>query len=113
MTRRWRFPLLILPLVFAATPGWAAEATDSSAPASTAFCLFELPARSEPQGEFRTLINLGIVQYIELWPQEVRIYYGGGNLGSGHEARMPVANTDEGRAVIGRMQAAAARCAAK
>jgi len=109
--RHWQFPALLFPLAFAAAPGWPAEGggTDSPVQASTAFCLFELPA----QGDFRTLINLGIVQYIELWPQEVRIYYGGGNLGSGHEARVSVSDADEGRAVIGRMRATAAQCAAK
>jgi hypothetical protein len=76
------------------------------APASAAFCLFVFPA----DGEKRAWLNLGIVQYIELRPFELRIYYGGGNLGSGHEVRVPIAGADEGLAIMQRMQAAAAAC---
>lgn len=78
-------------------------------PSSTAFCLFEMPA----QAERRVFVNLGIVQYVELRPDEVRVYFGGGNLGSGHEFRLPLHGPDDGPAYLRRMQARAAECAAK
>ena len=74
-----RAPLL-LALLLQAT-GALAQATGS-----TAFCLFPVPA----DGGIQRWINLGIVQYVEARNDDVRIYYGGGNLGSGHEARIPV-----------------------
>lgn len=81
--------------------------TSATAVASPAFCLFEI----EPRPEQRTFINLGIVQYIELRPDELRISYGGGNLGSGHEFRMPLRREDEGLGYIQRMKETATRCA--
>lgn len=84
----------------------AAVATTS---ASTSFCLFE----AVPQADRRLFINLGIVQYIEMRSDELRIYYGGGNLGSGHEFRLPVRSPEEAADYLRRMQATAAACAAK
>lgn len=80
---------------------------DAAPPGSTAFCLFEIPQ----EGERRLWLNLGIVQYVELRADELRVYYGGGNLGSGHEFRLR-AGRKEGEAFIRRMQEAAASCAA-
>lgn len=77
---------------------------------SASFCLFEA---SLPQSDKRIFLNLGIVQYVELRADEVRVYYGGGNLGSGHEFRMPVRSDEEAQAYLQRMQATAANCAAK
>jgi hypothetical protein len=79
--------------------------TVSGKPASAAFCLFEVPG-----GSTRKFINLGIVQYVELGADDVRIYYGGGNLGSGHEARFPLKSREDGPALIARMQKAAQDC---
>ncbi|HET7776552.1 MAG TPA: hypothetical protein VFK74_09305 [Azospira sp.] len=73
---------------------------------SAAFCLFEIA----PDTERRLWLNLGIVQYLEWRPNELRIFYGGGNLGSGHEYRL-AAGKEEARAFIEKMQAAAALCA--
>jgi hypothetical protein len=78
----------------------------SGIPASAAFCLFEVPG----SGGTRKFVNLGIVQYLELTANEVRIYYGGGNLGSGHEARIPLKGQEDGPALIARMQQAAQEC---
>lgn len=85
----------------------AAAAGGSS---SASFCLFEA---SSPQSDKRIFLNLGIVQYVELRADEVRVYYGGGNLGSGHEFRMPVRSNEEALAYLQQMQATAASCAAK
>lgn len=74
---------------------------------STSFCPFPLPAENGTQRS----INLGIVQYIDVRADEVKIAFGGGNLGSGHEARIPVKNRDEADAVLDRLRLAAARCA--
>ena len=74
---------------------------------STAFCLFEVP--TDP--ERRVWLNLGIVQYVDLRADGLRIYYGGGNLGSGHEFHLR-ASREDGLAFLHKMQATAARCAA-
>jgi hypothetical protein len=79
---------------------------DASALGSPSFCLFELP----PEGDQRVWMNLSFVQYIELRSGELRVFYLGGNFGSGPRLRVPVANQSEGLALIKRMQAAAASC---
>lgn len=100
----------LLALVSCALPVAAQPAMpQSTGVASTSFCLFEVA----PQADRRTFLNLSIVQYIELRADEIRIYYGGGNLGSGHEFRLPVRSNEEAQAYLQRMQAAAANCAAK
>lgn len=70
------------------------------------FCLFE----TQPDGEKRTWINLSTVQYIEMRQHDLRIYYGGGKLGSGFELRVPIASKDEGLAFMKKMQTTAASC---
>lgn len=74
---------------------------------SSAFCLFPLPSDSGVQ----RWINLGIVQYVDVRPDEVRIYFGGGNLGSGHEARIPAKSRDEAEQLLARLRHVAAACA--
>lgn len=92
----------------AAVTGCCSLSAHAEAPqGSTSFCLFELPADA---GGRRRWINLGIVQYVEAEGQEVRIAYGGGNLGSGHEARIAVSGADAAGALVERMRAAAANC---
>lgn len=96
------------PALLAALALTAGAAEPAPAPAgSTAFCLFALPADNGTQ----RFINLGIVQYVDLRADELRIYFGGGNLGSGHEARIPVKSRDEADAVLARLRTTAARCA--
>ena len=75
---------------------------------STAFCLFELPADGSGRRRF---INLGIVQYVDVVESEVRIAYGGGNFGAGHDANVPTASTQDAIALIERMKRTAAACA--
>lgn len=74
---------------------------------STAFCLLELPAEGEGR---RRWVNLGIVQYLEFSRNELRIYYGGGNLGSGHEARIPLSGPTQLQETLDRIGATAANC---
>lgn len=92
---------LLLALLLQTT-GALAQATGS-----TAFCLFPVPA----DGGVQRWINLGIVQYVEVRNDDVRIYYGGGNLGSGYEARIPVKGREEAEAVLARLRRSAALCA--
>ena len=99
-----RYALALLAAL--ALPAGAAEPAPTPA-GSTAFCLFALP----PDNATQRLINLGIVQYVDLRTDEVRIYFGGGNLGSGHEARIPVKSRDEADAVLARLRETATRCA--
>lgn len=93
--------VLLLAALFSVWPVLAQDA------GSSGFCLFSLPAESGSQ----RAINLGIVQYVEVRADEVRIYYGGGNLGSGYEARIPVKSRDEADAVLARLRRTAANCA--
>lgn len=92
---------LLLALLLQAT---AAPAQNTG---STAFCLFPVPA----DGGVQRWINLGIVQYVDARADDVRIYYGGGNLGSGHEARIPVKSREEADAILARLRRSAALCA--
>ena len=92
--------------VLSALPSATLAQTDPSSSGSIAFCLFELP----PDGEKRVWMNLSFVQYIEMRPTELRIYYGGGSFGSGYEQRIPLTGKDDGLAFVKRMQIAAASC---
>lgn len=74
---------------------------------STAFCLFEVP--SDEPGK-RRWINLGIVQYVEATRTELRIYYGGGSLGSGHEVRIPFAGMEEAATLMEKLRKTATAC---
>lgn len=95
--------LCLLGLLAAA----GARAEDAPPPTgSPSFCLFELPAA----GEKRQWINLGIVQYVEAGAGEVKIVYGGGNLGSGHEARVPVKTYEESEELLRRLRQTAQNC---
>ena len=76
-------------------------------PGSPSFCLFEVP---NGDGERRRWVNLGIVQYVEAGSSDVRLVFGGGNLGSGYEVRIPMASADEGLAFIDRLRTAAGQC---
>lgn len=98
--------LLGLPSLLRAQPDTLPPQADAPVAGSTAFCLFEVPMDPER----RVWLNLGIVQYIELRADGLRIFYGGGNLGSGHEFHLR-ASRDEGLAFLQKMQAAAVRCA--
>ncbi|MCK9283810.1 MAG: hypothetical protein M0P39_05955 [Rhodocyclaceae bacterium] len=86
----------------------AADVPSRPATGSASFCLFEIPAEENGRRRF---INLPIVQYVELLRNEVRIFYGGGNFGSGHEARIPLGSGDQGAMWLERMQQTAATCA--
>ena len=86
--------------------GVRAEDTPPPPAGSPAFCLFELPTT----GEKRVWINLGIVQYVEASAGEVKIVYGGGNLGSGHEARVPVKTYEESEELLRRLRQTAQNC---
>lgn len=89
------------------TPSPPAATAATAATGSTAFCLYELP--SDEEGK-RRWVNLGIVQYIEFNRNELKIYYGGGNLGSGHEAKLPISNPAQLQETLDRIRQAAASC---
>ncbi len=83
------------------------QSASSVSQGSPAFCLFELPA--DDNGK-RKWINLGIVQYIDLGRNDLRIYYGGGNFGGGYEEKIPVASAADGLLQLDRMRQMAAAC---
>jgi hypothetical protein len=76
-------------------------------PGSTAFCLYEVPV--DETGK-RRWINLGIVQYVEASRSEVKISYGGGSFGAGHDVRIPVNSMEEAAAILEKMRRVAAAC---
>ncbi len=101
---------MVLALAIPGLHAGMGRAADASAhsPGSASFCLFEVP--SEESGK-RRLINLPIVQYVETSRSEVRIYYGGGNFGAGHETRIAVNSAEQANTWLERLQQTAAACA--
>ena len=102
-----RILLPVLTLLFAMAARADAGNLSQAAAGSSAFCLFELP---DDDGGKRRWINLGIVQYLELGRNDLRIYYGGGNFGGGYEAKIPVASALDAQGLIDRIKQAAAAC---
>ncbi len=102
-------PTRWLPIACAvlAYGGWRMAGAQTVTPGSTAFCLYEIPA--DDAGK-RRWINLGIVQYVEASRNDVKISYGGGGLGSGHDTKIPVASMDEALALIEKIRKLAATC---
>lgn len=100
-----RIPLIVAVCLTLAVP--AAAGAETVAPGAGGFCLFRLPA--DDSGKQRW-INLGIVQFVEVGRDELKIAYGGGSFGSGYEAHIPVANAEEAQAHLTRMRQAAAAC---
>lgn len=96
--------LACLAAVWAQIPAAGAQPV---IPGSTAFCLFEVP---QDESGKRRWINLGIVQYVEATATEVKISYGGGSFGSGHETRIPVAGMEAALQVLEKMRRVAAAC---
>ena len=99
----------LLPALCAAVAlsGVDAVRAEPVIPGSTAFCLYEVPL--DETGK-RRWINLGIVQYVEATRSEVKIAYGAGSFGAGHEIRIAVASMDEANAVMEKMRKVAAAC---
>lgn len=95
--------------IAAAITGLAHSQTPTSVvtPGSTAFCLFEIPSDEPSRHRW---INLGIVQYIETTPTELKIAYGGGSFGSGFEVRIPLAKPEDAQILLDKIRKAAAAC---
>ncbi len=85
----------------------ASAQTPPGAAGSAGFCLFALPSDNGSQ----RWINLGIVQFVDVHADYVQITYGGGNLGSGHEAKLPLKSRDEAPAILARLRQTAEDCA--
>lgn len=99
---------LSLAASFALTLGPATPAgAQPVVPGSTAFCLYEVPL--DDNGK-RRWINLGIVQYVEVTAREVKLVYGGGAFGAGHDSKIPVASMEEAQAVLEKLRRIAAAC---
>ena len=96
--------ILFLVLTTGICPCLAAQPV---VPGSTAFCLYEVPAED---GGKRRWINLGIVQYVEVTAREVKLVYGGGAFGAGHDSRIPVASMEEAQSVLEKLRRIAAAC---
>lgn len=76
-------------------------------PGSTAFCLYEVPL--DDSGK-RRWINLGIVQYIEATAKDVKLVYGGGAFGAGHDSKIPVSSMEDAQVVLEKLRRVAAAC---
>ena len=100
-----RLPLVACA-VLALMSGRAAWA-EPVIPGSTAFCLYEIPV--DEAGK-RRWINLGIVQYVEATRTELKISYGGGSFGSGHDVKIAVASMEDAAVILEKMRRVAAAC---
>jgi hypothetical protein len=69
------------------------------------FCLWPVPG-----SETKRFINLTVVQTIDITNEELRIAFGGGNLGSGHEIKLAIKNRAEGLKTLQEMSDTAHRC---
>lgn len=98
---------LTLACTLLALGGWRTASALPVIPGSTAFCLYEVPV--DDHGK-RRWINLGIVQYVETTETELKIFYGGGAFGGGHEARYAIAEPAQALAILEKMRAVAAAC---
>lgn len=107
LRRMPRSGLAALVCMVAVWAGISAAGAPPVVPGSTAFCLFEVPL--DENGK-RRWINLGIVQYVEATQTEVRIFYGAGSFGSGHEARIPVTDSEAASQVLEKMRRVASAC---
>ena len=105
MIRRVALPLLCVAAF--ALMGSRAASAQPVIPGSTAFCLYEIPV--DETGK-RRWINLGIVQYVESTRTELKISYGGGGFGSGHDVKIPIASAEDAAAILEKMRRVAAAC---
>ncbi|WP_028452691.1 hypothetical protein [Chitinilyticum aquatile] len=71
------------------------------------FCLYPLPPA---EGKPSRMLNLTVVQFVELADRELKISFGGGNLGSGHEVLIPLKNRAEGQRMLDEMAAQSRQC---
>jgi len=110
------FPVRMCFIVLAVSLGIGSGGTVAAQPGapdvqarsgSTGFCLYELPAVSSGK---RRWINLAIVQYVETTRDELKIVFGGGNLGSGYEARFFISSPDEASGQLQKMMDRARSC---
>jgi hypothetical protein len=104
-TKRVSLPGIICTAL--ALVGFRAACAEPVFPGSTAYCLYEVPA--DEAGK-RRWINLAIVQFVEATRTELKIYFGGGSFGSGHEAKIPVSSMEEAVAIMEKLRKAAAAC---
>ncbi len=70
------------------------------------FCPWKVPSDAKTE----RFINLTVVQFVDLGDEDVKIAFGGGNLGSGYDIRIQTKNRDDGSKIIKSMQDAAKLC---
>jgi hypothetical protein len=70
------------------------------------FCPWKVPSDAKSE----RLINLTVVQFVDLSDEDVKIAFGGGNLGSGYDIRIQTKNREDGGKIIKSMQEAAKQC---
>ncbi|QBC44169.1 hypothetical protein C1H71_11925 [Iodobacter fluviatilis] len=63
-----------------------------------------------PGSDSKRFINLTVVQTIDINDEEIKVAFGGGNLGSGHEIKTAIKNRAEGQKILQEMSEAARRC---
>jgi len=100
----------VIPLLGAAAfvlIGTRAANAQPVIPGSTAFCLYEIPV--DEAGK-RRWINLGIVQFVEATRSELKISYGGGGFGSGHDVKIAIASMEDAAVILEKMRRVAAAC---
>ncbi|MGL6040764.1 MAG: hypothetical protein ACRC01_06150, partial [Deefgea sp.] len=55
-------------------------------------------------------INLTVVQFVDVGDEDVKIAFGGGNLGSGYDIRIQTKIREDGSKILKSMQDAAKQC---
>ncbi|GHD65653.1 hypothetical protein [Jeongeupia chitinilytica] len=70
------------------------------------FCPYRLPGNDKSE----RWVNLTVVQYVELSDTEAHLVFGGGNLGSGHDVKIPLKSRDEGQKLLRDLVDTSRRC---
>jgi hypothetical protein len=86
---------IVLTCILTAAPSFAAT-----------FCPWKTPSEAKTE----RFINLTVVQFIDIGDEDVKIAFGGGNLGSGYDVKIPTKSREDGFKILKAMQDAAKQC---
>lgn len=86
---------MALSFILTAAPGLAAT-----------FCPWKTPGEAKTE----RFINLTVVQFIDIGDEDVKIAFGGGNLGSGYDVKIATKSREDGFKILKAMQEAARQC---
>ncbi|QZA78032.1 hypothetical protein K4H28_00890 [Deefgea tanakiae] len=70
------------------------------------FCPWKVPSEAKAE----RFINLTVVQFVDVGDDDVKIAFGGGNLGSGYDVRIPSKTREDANKILKSMQETAKQC---